>query len=404
MIENSKKNDEQEFDPENCKLANQHSASYFSVMGNHTPNVNSDCIFLNKESSEEKEEMKFPRLLALVNDGVTGDAAYLGLAPGKFAADYFSEKLPKYWRQNGIREKVKFSELVLQPSFRAKTIKDVYCWLMQCLDKSSVAIDPQMAKWIMLMHGDLFMRSRPTLPVEKLFGKTAQEISEAILIDEERLAATFRLLISLYHSTKAFGAIFQDRYGKENILGKKPFYSATTATGIIDLPNDYMLFSVGDSGGFVVDESDIVDDSTTICLPQDNKTSAIGCAFRDDSKQVKLWVPSNSIKVADSESRTSGMSGGGRKFTEKKIALCFIEKEALAGNDFALVLLTDGLMQTPNWLRTISNSVARDIGNTRRALQHIYGRALQQDLKFKNKNPRYEPDDKTMVIIKKCLT
>lgn len=392
MTENSEKADVPEFDPGYCKLVNQHSASYLSVMGNHTPGTNSDSIFLQKELNDKNPQSQFPRLLALVNDGVSGDREYLSLVPGKFAADFFSRELPKYWLEYSVRDKVRFSGLVLQHNFQAKSIRDVYCWLVQCIDKSSITIEPTIAKWIMLMNGDLLMRSKSKIPLEKLFGMSAQEIAKAILIDEDRLAASFRLLIALYHSTKTFGDFFQKEYGKREVKDQKTFYSATTTTGIVDLPNEYMLFSVGDSGGYIVDEFDLVDNSTTICPLDGKKTSAIGCNFLKGSKEVQLLFPANSRRVVD-----------GVEQLVKSIAINFIEKKTLDGEDYALVLLTDGLMQTANWLRTTSNSVSSNIGNTRKALQIMYNRALKHDLEYKKSDPRYNPDDKTMVIIKKGL-
>jgi hypothetical protein len=150
-----------------------------------------------------------------------------------------------------------------------------------------------------------------------------------------------------------------------------------------------MLFSIGDTGGFMVNGFDIAYDSQTFSQPSGQKfTASIGQGYSSPGdKYAVRYYPNPSL--------ASGVDKA-----DKRFVINFVKKKDLE-EDTAIVLLTDGLQQSPDWLRFVSNPISPKIKNVRGAIADIYERALKWDMEIGEKYSQYSPDDKSIVIIKK---
>lgn len=384
-----------EIEPQQVKLANGHLAESFTMMGEHTPGINSDYLWLNTDIIDLAQDIR-PKILAVLNDGITGADTYRYMAPGQVAAQYFASEIPRQFDLAGFENSLVFSDAKLQPNFKVNRVTDAYSWLIQYLNKTDNS-DYPLAHFILSNHGNLLVNNSASIKPDKIYGKNTAQIAKAILLEEEKFKAVYNLLVAIYNSIRSFESVFKTKFRpfnkmpeqhekdtKEEKNAVKAIYAATTTGGVIDLPNYYMLFSIGDTASFVVDEFDIICDSFTSCQHEGDVTQGIGQGY------MKIGVDA-----------TGAFSPAPRAGHYNRMKVNFVPKKNLAGQDFSLAILTDGLQQSKDWLGLTTHPLTLNIKDTRAAIRSIYERSLKWDESAKKIWPYYEPDDKSIVVIKK---
>lgn len=366
-------------------LANGHHAYFVSIEGKHTPGLNSDYFYLNQDKSDQ--DSKKSRLLALITDGVSGKKH----GSGHYAAKYICENLPTFWETDLAKHQFRFgSKYKFGATATSPSIGEIFDWMVNQVDHDVFPV--QTVKYVMRRHADLLLNHSDKLMLGRVEGKTAEELAKAILIEPERLQEVLRLLVALYQSLNLGIGDFEAKY-RQDTKTMPALYAGTTSSGVIETKDDYILFGVGDSPLFMVDEIGPFQDKKTRNYEKGSNilSAVLGWTFNDLAKEKKasLMVPPGCKFGSD-----------GKVSSPSFISIVFQPKKDLFG-DYAIVGLTDGFGTSSKTLEEIGDTISLYIRNCRWAVKEVVEKAIKKDELRIQANPAYAPDDKTMIVIRK---
>ena len=360
-----------------------HTAYLTSLEGQHTPGRNSDAVYLNQNLEAQDEQPS--KLLALVNDGVTGETEYIPAGFGQFAAKYLADTLPTYWNQELQKGAMGFSETERMPRCEGVNAnQQMINWLIANF-KNSTPLPTSVCKWVIRQYADLFFTLQPNQSFAKLKGLTAAELSRIAVIDAQRFQEILRILVAC-SMTVANGHDAAKALISKNILkgATKEPYAVTTCCGAIETAKDYVLFSIGDSEAMAVDEIGLIEGSSTNTF-SNGSTPLTACLGWNRSSP---YMPPACQLVGDKFIRSSGVS------------IKFLPKAELHDN-LAIVLMSDGFKFRYRAEAAIAETLSQQIYDCRRALTNVITEAFRFEEKMRMFNDKLCPDDKTMVVIRK---
>lgn len=368
------KNRVEDIPPTHMSIANGHEASICSVMGEHTPGANSDSIYVNTAEADDAVN-KYPKLLGLVCDGMSGNVASQHALGGQFAARYFTSELPQQWELAGQESFFEFNECIIDKDVRLAKYSDLYFWLIRVMKLNND--QAEMIREILTWHKNIFIiPEKGKFDKELYVNKTAADVAKMVFRDEQEVLAVLRLMVAMYRTTRNMQQPFMEKFDREIEQGKE-IEAMTTLTGVVELPEHYLTFGVGDSRTFILDELGINTESLTSKFSQGSMlTSCAGCLFENNA-------------VAVNQPTCHGVS------------INFVKKASLYKKN-AVVSLTDGFGVSDAEIQLIGQRIQLGLNDTQIAIEAVMNDAMLRDEAYKLSSKRYLSDDKTIVIIHKA--
>jgi serine/threonine protein phosphatase PrpC len=365
--------------------------AYISVMGEHTPGVNSDACFVDSRPADEIKKIR-SRIIALVADGITGSGATQEFRLGHFVAARIAEQLPQIFEQHANRSFPKFTPATKNPSKKIKNLAELLEWLVPDTSTSigkvlrhypHLLLKPKYA-WKVVP--DDFSKeaqeviakamastieappvSRMNLNGRKISQFTAEQMANHIFIAGFRNHPLIPMLSAIDEFLKKIKSELEESEAYcdvKKISHHETTYPGTTLSALVESKDNYFMFSLGDSFVALFDGDVLMTDILPILY----------------FSSVSLVCEAGAVNVK-------------RPFLVRALT---IKKSEISQNG-KFVLATDGFYDHP---MEIINTLSHTLRNKENTPPKKLIKVALKFIKKKEADGSEPPDDKTMIIVR----